>query len=216
MSSKVHAPCRVAFLFISCAAAWCLAHGAGAGPIVVLGDSLSSGYGLGRDEESWVAMLQLRLRGEGYGYEVVNASISGDTTSGGLARLPALLETHSPSIVILELGGNDGLRGQPLASLRGNLLQMIELVLASGAMPVLAGMQIPPNYGPAYAGEFARTYPDLAAQYEIPLVGFLLEDVALNAELMQSDGIHPNAGGNAVILDNVWPVLAELLQVGET
>ena len=212
----MHAPCRVALLFISCAAAWCLAHGAGAGPIVVLGDSLSSGYGLGRDEESWVAMLQLRLRGEGYGYAVVNASISGDTTSGGLARLPALLEAHSPSIVILELGGNDGLRGQPLASLRGNLLQMIELVLASGATPVLAGMQIPPNYGPAYAGEFARTYPDLAAQFEIPLVGFLLEDVALHSELMQPDGIHPNAGGNAVMLDNVWPVLTELLQAGET
>ena len=207
----MHAPHRVAFLFISCIAAWCLAHGAGAGPIVVLGDSLSSGYGLSRDEESWVAGLQQRLRGEGYGYEVINASISGDTTSGGLARLPALLEAHRPSIVILELGGNDGLRGQPLTSLRGNLQRMIELTLDSGATPVLAGMQIPPNYGPAYAGEFARTYPELAVQFEIPLVEFLLEDVALNSELMQPDGIHPNAGGNAVMLDNVWPVLADLL-----
>ncbi len=212
----MHAPGRVAFLFFVSVVAWCAAHGAGAGPIVVLGDSLSSGYGLSRDDQSWVAMLQQRLRGEGYGYEVVNASISGDTTSGGLARLPALLEAHSPSVVILELGGNDGLRGQPVASLRGNLLQMIELVLASGATPVLAGMQIPPNYGPAYAGEFARTYPDLAAQFGIPLVGFLLEDVALNSELMQPDGIHPNAGGNAVMLDNVWPVLAEVLEAGET
>ena len=202
---------RVASVLVACAAVLCVARAAGSGPIVVLGDSLSSGYGLGRDEHSWVAMLQQRLRGEGYGYEVVNASISGDTTSGGLARLPALLEAHSPSIVIVELGGNDGLRGQPVASLRGNLLQMIELVLASGATPVLAGMQIPPNYGPAYAGEFSRTYPELAEQFDIPLVGFLLEDVALNSSLMQSDGIHPNAGGNAVMLDNVWPVLADLL-----
>ena len=188
-----------------------IAGAAGSGPIVVLGDSLSSGYGLSRDEHSWVAMLQQRLRGEGYGYEVVNASISGDTTSGGLARLPALLDAHLPSIVIIELGGNDGLRGQPVANLRGNLLQIIELVLDSGATPVLAGMQIPPNYGPAYAGEFARTYPELARRFDIPLVDFLLQDVALNSDLMQPDGIHPNADGNTVMLNNVWPVLAELL-----
>jgi len=211
MSSNVPTPIRVASFFIACVAAYCVAHAAGSGPIIVLGDSLSSGYGLSRDDQSWVALLQQRLRGEGYGHEVVNASISGDTTSGGLARLPALLEAHRPSIVILELGGNDGLRGQPVASLRGNLQQMIELTLDSGATPILAGMQIPPNYGPAYAGAFAGTYPELAAQFDIPLVGFLLEDVALNTELMQSDGIHPNAGGNAVILDNVWPVLADLL-----
>lgn len=211
----MQAPRRAASLFIACVAAWCVAQGAGAGSIVVLGDSLSSGYGLSTDEESWVARLQQRLRGEGYGYEVVNASISGDTTSGGLARLPALLEAHRPSIVILELGGNDGLRGQPLTSLRGNLRRMIELTLDSGATPVLAGMQIPPNYGPAYAGEFARTYPELAAQFEIPLVGFLLEGVALNPDLMLPDGIHPNAGGNAVMLDNVWPVLADLLGAEE-
>ena len=210
------APWRAVSLLIACAAVAGAARAAGSGPIVVLGDSLSSGYGLGRDEQSWVAMLRQRLRGEGYGYEVVNASISGDTTSGGLARLPALLEAHRPSIVILELGGNDGLRGQPVASLRGNLLRMIELVLASGATPVLAGMRIPPNYGPAYAGEFARAYPELAAQFDIPLVGFLLEDVVLNPELMQPDGVHPNASGNQVILDNVWPVLAALLPAART
>ena len=196
---------------MACVAVSGIAGAAGSGPIVVLGDSLSSGYGLSRDEHSWVAMLQQRLRGEGYGYEVVNASISGDTTSGGLARLPALLDAHLPSIVIIELGGNDGLRGQPVASLRGNLLQIIELVLDSGATPVLAGMQIPPNYGPAYAGEFARTYPELARRFDIPLVDFLLQDVALNSDLMQPDGIHPNADGNTVMLNNVWPVLAELL-----
>ena len=196
---------------MACVAVSGIAGAAGSGSIVVLGDSLSSGYGLSRDEHSWVAMLQQRLRGEGYGYEVVNASISGDTTSGGLARLPALLDAHLPSIVIIELGGNDGLRGQPVANLRGNLLQIIELVLDSGATPVLAGMQIPPNYGPAYAGEFARTYPELARRFDIPLVDFLLQDVALNSDLMQPDGIHPNADGNTVMLNNVWPVLAELL-----
>lgn len=192
-------------------AALCIANAAGNGPIVVLGDSLSSGYGLSRIEQSWVAMLQQRLRGEGYGHEVINASIPGDTTSGGLARLPDLLEDHVPSIVIIELGGNDGLRGQPVASLRENLREMIELTLASGATPVLAGMQIPPNYGPAYTGEFARAYPELAARFEVPLVEFLLDDVALDPELMQFDGIHPNARGNEAMLENVWAVLAVLL-----
>ncbi len=211
MLSKVSAPRRVSSLLIACVAAWSLAHAAGDGPIVVLGDSLSSGYGLSRNDQSWVALLQQRLRSEGYGYDVVNASISGDTTSGGVARLPALLEAHRPSIVILELGGNDGLRGQPVSHMRGNLRHMIEMTLQAGATPVLAGMQIPPNYGPAYAGEFARAYHELAAQFDIPFVEFLLEDVALNVELMQPDSIHPNAGGNAVMLDNVWPVLASLL-----
>ena len=142
---------------------------------------------------------------------MVNASISGDTTSGGLARLPGLIDDLRPSVVIIELGGNDGLRGQPLESLRGNLREMIELVLADGATPILAGMQIPPNYGPAYAGGFARSYSELAARFDVPLVEFLLEGVALNPDLMQSDGIHPNARGNEVMLDNVWAVLAELL-----
>ena len=205
------APNRVTSLFIACAAAWCVTFAADNGPIIVLGDSLGSGHGLDRVEQSWVAMLQQRLRAEGYGYEVVNASISGDTTSGGLARLPGLIEDLRPSVVIIELGGNDGLRGQPLESLRGNLREMIELVLADGATPILAGMQIPPNYGPAYAGGFARSYPQLAARFDVPLVEFLLEGVALNPDLMQSDGIHPNARGNEVMLDNVWAVLAELL-----
>ncbi len=189
----------------------CVANAAGNGPVVVLGDSLSSGYGLSRIEQSWVTMLQQRLRGEGYVHDVINASIAGDTTSGGLARLPRLLEDHKPSIVVIELGGNDGLRGQPVEALRGNLIDMIELILASGATPVLVGMQIPPNYGPVYAGDFAQVYPDLAAWFEIPLVEFLLEDIALNPELMQFDGIHPNASGNEVMLENVWVVLAEML-----
>ncbi len=180
------------------------------GTIVVLGDSLSSGYGV-RIGESWVSKLEERLRAEGYGYEVVNASISGDTSSGGLARLPALLAEHEPSIVIVELGGNDGLRGQPVQSLRANLSRIIELASEHGAAPILAGIQIPPNYGLGYAGAFARIYPELATDFDIPLVGFLMEDVALNDDLMQSDGMHPNARGHEVMLDNVWAVLADLL-----
>lgn len=181
-----------------------------ASTIVVLGDSLSSGYGLPIGQ-SWVSRLEERLKAEGYGYEVINASIPGDTSSGGLARLPRLLETHRPRIVIIELGGNDGLRGQPVQSLRSNLARIIELTRDSGASAILAGIQIPPNYGPAYAGAFAGIYPALAAQFEVPLVGFLLKDVALNGELMQRDGLHPNARGSEVMLENVWAVLVELL-----
>jgi acyl-CoA thioesterase-1 len=181
-----------------------------ASTIVVLGDSLSSGYGLPLGQ-SWVSKLEGRLQAEGYGYEVINASIAGDTSSGGLARLPNLLEAHRPEIVIIELGGNDGLRGQPVQNLRANLTQIIELTRDHGAAAILTGIQIPPNYGPSYTGSFAKIYPELAAEYEIPLVGFLLEDVALNGELMQSDGMHPNAQGSEVMLENVWAVLAELL-----
>src|SRR5688572_15840713 len=130
--------------------ALCLPAAFGAGQtIVVVGDSLSSGYGMAA-EQSWVAMLEDRLQAEGYGYQVVNASIAGDTSAGGLARLPRLLELHDPELVVIELGGNDGLRGQPVAALRDNLAKMIELSRASGARVVLAGIQIPPNYGPAY------------------------------------------------------------------
>jgi len=178
--------------------------------IVVLGDSLSSGYGLSL-EQSWVSMLEDRLDTEGYGYEVVNASVAGDTSSGGLARLPRLLQTYEPSIVIIELGGNDGLRGQPVSHLRSNLAAMIELAESSGARAVLAGIRIPPNYGRAYTEALTRVYPELAEQLGVPLVGFLMEDVALNAALMQPDGIHPNERGNAVMLENVWGVIADLL-----
>lgn len=181
-----------------------------ANTIVVLGDSLSSGYGL-LLEQSWVSKLEGRLRAEGYGYTVVNASIAGDTSAGGLARLPSLLETHRPTIVVIELGGNDGLRGQPVQSLRGNLERMIALAREHGAAPVLAGIQIPPNYGPAYAGAFANLYAELAGELDVPLIAFLLEDVALNADLMQADGLHPNARGSEVMLENVWNVLVELL-----
>lgn len=176
----------------------------------MVGDSLSSGYGIAA-EQSWVALLEDRLQAEGYGYQVVNASIAGDTSAGGLSRLPRLLALHEPDLVVLELGGNDGLRGQPVATLRDNLTQMISLSKESGARVVLAGIQIPPNYGPAYTRSLAAVYPELAERFDIPLVDFLLADVALNRELMQQDGIHPNAAGQRVVFDNVWQVLKPML-----
>jgi acyl-CoA thioesterase-1 len=178
--------------------------------IVVLGDSLSSGYGLAT-EQSWVSLLEQRLAKEGYGYGVVNASIAGDTSAGGLARLPQLLARHRPAIVILELGGNDGLRGLPVGKLRENLERMIELSRAAGARVVLTGIQIPPNYGPDYTKELASVYTGLAKEQDLPLVDFLLEGVALHPELMQRDRVHPNAKGQAVLFDNVWRVLEPLL-----
>jgi acyl-CoA thioesterase-1 len=189
----------------------CLPAARGAGQtIVVVGDSLSSGYGIAAGQ-SWVAMLEDRLQTEGYGYQVVNASIAGDTSAGGLSRLPRLLELHQPEIVVIELGGNDGLRGQPVATLRSNLMKMIELTRASGADVLLAGMQIPPNYGPAYTQALAAVYPELAKQFDAALIEFLLADVALKSELMQSDGIHPNAAGQEIVFANVWRVLGPLL-----
>jgi acyl-CoA thioesterase-1 len=189
----------------------CLPAARGAGQtIVVVGDSLSSGYGIAAGQ-SWVAMLEDRLQSEGYGYQIVNASIAGDTSAGGLARLPRLLAQHDPAIVVIELGGNDGLRGTPVAALRGNLTKMIELAQQSGAEVVLAGMQIPPNYGPAYTQALAAVYPDLAQQFGAKLIEFLLADVALNRELMQPDGIHPNAAGQEIVFANVWQVLGPML-----
>ena len=186
------------------------AHGAEQ-TIVVVGDSLSSGYGMAA-EQSWVAMLEDRLQSEGYGYQVVNASIAGDTSAGGLARLPRLLAAHDPTLVVIELGGNDGLRGQPDATLRDNLAKMIELSRESGADVVLAGVQIPPNYGATYTQALAAVYPELARRFDAPLIDFILEDVALHRDLMQPDGIHPNAAGQKVVFTNVWRVLGPLLK----
>ncbi|HLF12578.1 MAG TPA: arylesterase [Gammaproteobacteria bacterium] len=186
-------------------AGWCAGQ-----TIVVVGDSLSSGYGLAA-EQSWVTLLTNRLQSEGYGYEVVNASIAGDTSAGGLARLPRLLEVHEPAFVVIELGGNDGLRGQPVASLRDNLAKMIQMSRERGARVLLTGLQIPPNYGQAYTRALAAVYPELAEAFDIPLVPFLLDGVALRRELMQQDHIHPNAAGQKIIFDNVWQVLAAFL-----
>ena len=178
--------------------------------IVVLGDSLSSGHGLGL-APSWVAILEEHMTSEAYEYEVINASIPGDTTSGGLNRLPRLLERYQPEVVIVELGGNDGLRGQPINLLRDNLSRIIELVIAAGSKPLLTGIQIPPNYGQAYAAQFASVYQELASLHDIAFVEFLMEGVALDPARMQSDRMHPNSEGQRPMFENVWSVLVELL-----
>jgi acyl-CoA thioesterase-1 len=196
--------------FLTLAALFVAASASAAQTIVVVGDSLSSGYGL-TAEQSWVAMLRERLDAEGYGYEVVNASIAGDTSAGGLARLPRLLAERSPAVVVIELGGNDGLRGQPVEVLRANLAKMIELSQRRGARVLLTGMQIPPNYGPAYTHAFAAVYSELSMQYKTELVDFLLAGVALHPELMQADGIHANAAGQKIVFANVWRVLPGVL-----
>ena len=176
--------------------------------VLVLGDSLSAAYGI-RAEESWVNLLRERL---GTSYEVVNASISGDTTGGGLARIGKTLATHEPDIVIIELGGNDGLRGLPIETIRDNLTAMAEAVVAARAKPVLAGMLMPPNLGPRYTEAFQRVYEEVAEATGAALVPFLLEGVAASDEgLMQADGVHPTARAQARMLDNVWSVLAPMV-----
>jgi acyl-CoA thioesterase-1 len=184
---------------------------ASAGTILVFGDSLSAARGI-RQEQGWVALLAQRLHAQGYGYQVVNASVSGETTSGGLERLPRALRLHTPDIVVLELGANDGLRGLPANAMHENLAQMVQLSQATGARVLLVGMRIPPNYGPRYTEEFARVFPELAQQYHLSLVPFLLEKVALDPALMQEDGLHPNPAGEPPILDTLWPYLKPLLK----
>lgn len=179
--------------------------------ILVFGDSISAAYGI-RVEEGWVSLLQRRLTSQGYGYRVVNASVSGETTGGGLARLPRALDLHRPAILILELGGNDGLRGLALDEVRTNLDNMIRKSRAAGARVVLAGIRIPPNYGPAYTEKFHAMYSDLSRRYQLPLIPFVLEDVALDESMMQEDGLHPNAKAQTVLLDEIWPRLQPLLE----
>lgn len=179
--------------------------------ILVFGDSLSAAYGIPADQ-GWVSLLQRRLQENGYPHRVVNASISGDATSSGLSRLPVALEQHRPALVILELGANDGLRGQPPMVMTHNLARMIELAQQSGARVLLAEMRIPPNYGPLYAQKFQAAFGELAQQYAIPLIPFLLEGVAGNPALIQDDGLHPRAEAQARILENVWPTLEAALK----
>lgn len=192
-----------------------LVHAAGApaspATILVMGDSLSAGYGVSLDA-TWVSLLQRRLTSQGYGYKVVNASVSGETTGGARGRLPRALELHKPAIVIIELGGNDGLRGLPLAQVRGNFATMIDLARRAGAQVLLVGMRMPPNYGPAYADQFHALYGELGRQYTLPVVDFFLDGIALDDALMQADGIHPTAAAQPRMLDNVWPALQPLLK----
>ena len=182
--------------------------------LLIVGDSLGAAYGM-ELSQGWASLLEQRLTAKGLPYRVVNASISGDVSRGGLARLPAALERYRPTIVILELGGNDGLQGLPLQQLEENLAAMIELSRKSGAQVLLAGMRIPPNYGPRYTQKFHDVFENLANRYDSPLIPFLLEGVGGRPELMQSDGAHPRAEAQAKILENVWVVLEPLLQGGK-
>jgi acyl-CoA thioesterase-1 len=178
--------------------------------LLVVGDSLSAAYGI-ESARGWVALLEARLQARGYPHQVVNASISGDTTRGGRSRLPAALERHAPALVVLALGGNDGLRGLPLAETERNLAAMIEASRARGARLLLVGIRLPPNYGAAYTQGFEALYPRLAREQGVPLVPFLLEGVADRPELMQADGIHPREEAQAQLLETVWGGLAPLL-----
>jgi len=179
--------------------------------ILIVGDSISAAYGM-EQSESWPALLSRRLQEDGYAYRVFNSSITGETTEGGLTRLARLLEMQTPVVVIIELGGNDGLRGLSLDVTRSNLQNMISQSTEVGAAVVLAGIQLPPNYGLTYTERFASMFAELAQQHDLALIPFILEDVALDPILMQDDGIHPNALAQPVLLENVWAVLQPLLK----
>lgn len=179
--------------------------------IIVLGDSLSSAYGIDI-KQGWVHLLQKKLNQYSPSYTVINAAITGDTTQGGLQRLPALLNKYSPELVIIELGGNDGLRGYPLAQLRKNLNQMIELSQANNAQVLLLGIRIPPNYGRRYSEGFFNSYASIASATQTPLVPIFMDGVDKDLSAMQRDGIHPNASAQPKLLDNVWPHLKPLLR----
>jgi len=179
--------------------------------VLVVGDSLSAEYGLTRGA-GWVALLEQKLKAEKIDARIVNASISGETTSGGRARLPALLTAHKPQLVVIELGANDGLRGLPVASAEANLRQMVTLAQKQDAKVMLIGMRMPPNYGRAYTERFFGMYGTLSKDMKAPLVPFMLEGVADKPALFQADRLHPNAGAHPIILNNIWPTFSRLLQ----
>lgn len=178
--------------------------------VLVLGDSLSAEYGISRGA-GWVTLLEKRLKDERIDATIINASISGETTSGGKARLPALLQQHKPSVVVIELGGNDGLRGLPLSAAQANLRAMIEEAQKTNAKVLLVGMQIPPNYGRDYTEKFYALYSKLSREAKIPLVPFLLHGVAEKPQLFQADRIHPVSEAQPIMLDNIWPHLKPLI-----
>ncbi len=188
-----------------------LSQSAWSGTILIFGDSLSAGYGVTQGA-GWVDLLSQRLTEKKLSYQVINASISGDTSAGGLSRISAELKRHQPDIVILELGANDGLRGLPLKAMKSNLSSIIAQTKTAGARVLLLGMQMPPNYGPRYTERFSAIYGELAKEQQLPLVPFLLEKVALDPSLMQADNLHPNAKGQPLLLETVWPVLQPLLR----
>ena len=180
-------------------------------PLLILGDSLSSAHHIAV-ETGWVHLLETRLQQSKNPRPVVNASISGETTSGGLARLPQLLAEHKPSLVVVELGANDGLRGLPLVQIRENLTSIIRACQQAGAAVVLVGIELPINYGPQYRDGLRSMYRDLSQEFNLPLVPFLLAGVALDPDLMQDDGLHPKSEGEPKVLENVWPVLEPAIQ----
>lgn len=196
----------IARLLLVFSLVWCGAAVAAPAPVLVFGDSLSSAHHIAV-ESGWVHLLELRLAQSKDPRPVVNASISGETTSGGLARLPKVLADSKPALVVVELGANDGLRGLPIGQIRDNLTKIIRACQASGAAVVLLGIELPINYGPQYRDGLRTMYRDLAAEFNLPLVPFLLDGVALNPDLMQDDGLHPKAEGEPKVLDNIWPVL---------
>ena len=199
---------RLLFLLVTLA---CPAAFAADEPVVlVFGDSLSAGFGIEVDQ-SWTALLQSRLESQGYEHRVVNASISGETTEGGVARIGPALKNFNPELIILELGGNDGLRGFPPERLRSNLETIISTSKDFGAAVVLLGIRIPSNYGPRYTQAFEAAFRDAAESLDIPWIEFFLEGVALNEDLMQADGIHPNAEAQPKLLDNAWPIIETAL-----
>jgi len=183
---------------------------ASANTILIVGDSLSAAYGM-PVEQGWVKLLQQRLATDDYPYTIVNASISGDTTANALNRLPQALTRHQPAIVVLELGGNDGLRGLSLAEMKGNLAAMIQTVRQSDAEVLLIGVQLPPNYGPRYTRQFHAVYHELAQEYGLALLPSLVDGVGTRTELMQADGIHPNSKAQALIVSRVWEQLRPLI-----
>lgn len=208
-------PCRRRAL-AALAAAWALAlaplpaAAADAPVVLVLGDSISAAYGL-PSGSGWTDLLQRRLDQRKLAWRVVNASISGDTTAGGRSRLPALLTRHRPAIVVIELGGNDGLRGGSIASTRDNLVAMTTAVKAAGARPMIVGMKLPPNYGPSYTRQFEAAFAEVAKAQGAPLVPFFFEGFADDAAAFQPDRIHPTEAAQQKLLDNVWPTLERML-----
>jgi len=197
----------IAFVVVLLTAPVCRAES----PVVlVFGDSLSAGFGIEVDQ-SWTSLLQARLEEQGYEHRVVNASISGETTEGGASRIESAIEAFAPDLIILELGGNDGLRGIPPDRMKGNLNKIIESSSASGAAVVLLGIRIPPNYGQRYIEAFESVFREVAAEHEVPWIEFFMEGIALNEELMQGDGIHPNAAAQPLLLDNAWPIISTAL-----
>jgi acyl-CoA thioesterase-1 len=201
------APVSAILLFLFSSLAW-------GDSILVMGDSLSAAYGMPQ-RQGWVALLQERLDRNGHSHRVVNASVSGETTHGGVTRLTRQLQRAKPELVLIELGANDGLRGVPLPVMQQNLLTLVQRSQAAGARVMLLEMKLPPNYGPQYSEQFQAVFGQVAEQEKITLVPFFMAPVVLQPELMQADGLHPNARAQPVLLDQLWPHLQALLKVQE-